>query len=159
RIGISEITASGIGANNYSYATVAEATADITPATLTYVADPASFRAGQIPVRLSGVVTGLVRGDTLASAAYGSPKWSTLATSTSPVGTYAIEGGGLVARNYVLVQAPGNAAALRLSHARADSVVTKVVADLEQDDARHVRNRVYPKMPSVDVVGSGVRLP
>lgn len=44
----------------------------------------------------------------------GSPVWTTPATTGSPAGSYAIDGGGLTATNYVFIEAPGNASALTL---------------------------------------------
>ncbi len=161
-VSVSGITASGVDAGNYSYNATTGTTADITPATLTYRADGASFWTGQVPGDLGGAVTGLVGGDTLTDATAGVLTWSTPATSASPAGQYAIEGGGLSARNYVFAQAPGNALALRVSHSSAPLVVSNVVAGLQQDDETAPGGNSgtsTPDAPDVRIVGSGVRLP
>jgi filamentous hemagglutinin family protein len=101
-------------ASNYSVAGSTTATADITPATLTYVAAPATFPAGQTPSGLSGRVDGLVPGDTLANSTAGTLTWTTPASATSQPGQYPINGGALMASNYVFTQAPADATALSL---------------------------------------------
>ncbi|HLP02153.1 MAG TPA: YDG domain-containing protein [Opitutaceae bacterium] len=117
------VTVSGIaltdGANgglstNYQIAPTAITTAAITPATLTYVADPVeAFSPLRLPP-LTGTVTGFVEGDTLTNATTGTPLWSSDITAGSRTGSYAINGSGLRATNYIFVQAPGNATALLL---------------------------------------------
>ncbi|WP_144007120.1 caspase family protein, partial [Pelomonas sp. KK5] len=67
-----------------------------------------------IPV-LSGSVTGFVGGETQANATSGTLAFVTPATTASPAGSYAINGQGLTAQNYVFVQAAGNATALTLN--------------------------------------------
>jgi filamentous hemagglutinin family protein len=109
---IDNIALGGADAGNYMVTGNRTATADITPATLVYVAAPGEMRSGQTPQGLSGTVAGLVGGESLAEATDGDLSWSTPATADSPAGHYAINGGGLQARNYAFVQAPGNAAAL-----------------------------------------------
>ena len=86
----------------------------ISPATLTYVANPASVVQSSAIPTLTGTVTGFVKDETLASATTGTLEFSTKATINSPAGSYAIDGGGLTADhgNYTLVQAPDNATAL-----------------------------------------------
>ncbi|MBB5875236.1 hypothetical protein GGR66_000563 [Xanthomonas sp. 3498] len=152
------ITASGSDANNYSYNSSATTTADVTPATLTYRADIAHFKIGQMPGDLSGAVTGLVGGDTLADATDGTLTWRTPATAASLAGPYAIDGSGLSARNYVFEQAPGNAAALHVVDGSAPRLVVSTVAGLQQspDDTHAVH---APYAPDVHIVDGGVRLP
>jgi hypothetical protein len=89
---------------------------EITPATLTYVANTASRERGD-PNILSGSVTGFVGGETLAAATSGALDFTSPATQSSLEGQYAINGGGLIANNgnYVFVQAPGNATALTVT--------------------------------------------
>jgi len=91
----------------------------ITPATLTYAANPVSRVYGSLNPTLSGSVTGFVNGDTVASATTGVEAFTTLATASSNVGNYAIMGSGLTANygNYVFVQVPGNATALTITPA------------------------------------------
>ena len=111
-VSVSGIGVTGADAGNYTFNTTANTSADITPATLSYVAAPASMIAGQTPAGLSGTVSGFVAGDTLANASTGTLAWSTPVTTTSPAGQHAINGAGLSASNYVFVQASGNAGAL-----------------------------------------------
>jgi hypothetical protein len=92
-------------ASNYQLASGQTTTADITPVTLTYTPNAATFVNGQTIVGLSGAVLGFVSGDTLADSTTGTLGWSTPATSSSAPGTYRIDGGGLDALNYVFVQA------------------------------------------------------
>ena len=159
-VSVSGIAASGADAGNYSFSTTATTTADITPATLTYRADTAFFWAGQMPGDLSGAVTGLVGGDTLADATEGALTWSTPATAASAAGQYAIDGSGLSALNYVFAQAPGNATALSVANGSASTVVSTIVAGLEEQDET-LRDRAPATLhaPNVLIVGGGVRLP
>ncbi|MFN9044142.1 MAG: YDG domain-containing protein [Betaproteobacteria bacterium] len=106
---------SGADAANYALLNAAGSTSGrILPATLTYAATRVTAVAGS-PLLLGGTVEGFVAGQTLATATTGSLLWTTPATLASPAGRYAIEGSGLSARNYVFVQAPGNADALTLT--------------------------------------------
>ncbi|KSB88761.1 hypothetical protein AS593_04965 [Caulobacter vibrioides] len=109
--------ATGSGLSNYVI-TYANGGLAITPRTLTvtYTANGLGSVYGDTPTGLSGgyVVDGLVGADTL----FGNAAWTTTATSTSGVGTYAIAGSGLSASsNYVLtsVQGAGNASALTIT--------------------------------------------
>ena len=88
----------------------------ITPATLTYVADQATRLWLWFNPCLTGTVTGFVLKDSLATATIGSLTFSTAANILSAPGSYAITGSGLKAKNgnYVFVQAPGNATALKV---------------------------------------------
>jgi filamentous hemagglutinin family protein len=108
--------------NNPSY-TIASSgntngTLTINPATLLYVANPASIAFGNAIPALTGSVTGFVNSDTQASATTGTLVFSTLATPSSNVGSYAINGSGLTvtSANYVSVigQAPANATAFTI---------------------------------------------
>lgn len=94
----------------------APGTLTINPAALTYTATAASLTAGQAIAGLTGTLTGLVGGDTLAGNTTGTLSWTTPATAASPAGVYAINGGGLTltTANYTLNQAAGNATALTL---------------------------------------------
>jgi filamentous hemagglutinin family protein len=106
----------GLDAGNYRLVNnTATTTADITPATLRYLADPLSLVRGAALPALTGTVQGLVNGETLASATQGQLQFSTEATPQSAAGRYAINGGGLSAQNYVFEQAPGNAVALSIN--------------------------------------------
>jgi len=107
----------GTGLSNYAI-TYVNGGLLITPkaVTVTYTTNGASSVYGATPSGLGGsyVANGLIGGDTLSGAA----SWTTTATNTSGVGTYAINGSGLgVGSNYTLVasQAAGNAAALTIT--------------------------------------------
>ncbi|MDQ3059956.1 MAG: filamentous hemagglutinin N-terminal domain-containing protein [Pseudomonadota bacterium] len=92
-------------------------TLTVNPATLTYVATPATRLQGTANPPLGGSVSGLVAGDTLATATTGALNFSTPADIVSPPGRYAINGSGLSATNYLFQQAPGNATALTVEPA------------------------------------------
>ena len=118
-VGNYEIGASGAsGVPNYAITTI-PATLTITPATLTYVADPASRFYGVTNPLFSGTVTGFVNGETLATATTGTLTWNSPATTTSNVGAYAINGSGLTANhgNYVFSHAAANATAFTVNRA------------------------------------------
>lgn len=91
----------------------------ITPATLTYVADPASAFVGVPLPSFTGTVTGFRFADTLASATTGTLLFLTTAADTLTPGVYPVLGSGLTANNgnYVFVQAPGNATAFTVTGA------------------------------------------
>ena len=105
----------GADAGNYTVSGQSvSTTAAISAAPLLYLADAASVVQGQPLPAFSGQVTGFVSGEGLANASSGTPHFdSTVASSAAP-GVYAINGSGLVAANYTLAQAPGNATALTL---------------------------------------------
>ena len=90
---------------------------EITPATLTYLADAASRIQGEPNPHFSGAVTGFVNGESLATATSGSLLWTSPADAASAAGSYAIDGGGLAALNgnYLFVQAASNASALTIT--------------------------------------------
>ncbi len=116
----SNVTAhSGTLLSNYTLPATDNGTGSITPATLTYTAQPASSVYGTTPSGLTGAVIGFVAGQNLASATTGTAAFSTTATSASNVGSYAIDGSGLTANNgnYVFAQAPANATALTITPA------------------------------------------
>ena len=115
-VGSYAINGSGLSATNYVF-TQASGNAQaltITPATLTYVADPYQRLLGLANGVLGGKVIGFRNGDTLASATTGKASFDSTANADSPVGQYGIFGSGLSARNYVFVQASGNPVALQI---------------------------------------------
>lgn len=87
----------------------------VTPATLTYVANPQQRLVGTPNGAFSGSVNGFRNGDTLTSATTGTLDFQSPADINSPVGVYGIFGSGLGANNYVFVQANGNATALTIT--------------------------------------------
>ncbi|MHB1528909.1 MAG: two-partner secretion domain-containing protein [Acidiferrobacteraceae bacterium] len=109
--------------------TRAGGTLTITPATLTYHANAVTQTYGTAIPTFSGSITGFVGSDTQASATTGTLSFTTSATATSHVGSYAVDGSGLTAdfANYVFQQASANTAALTINPAAltATSSVTK----------------------------------
>jgi len=165
---------SGAGAGNYVLTQPSGIVADITPATLTYLAAPAKLVMGDMPSGLSGTVSGFVQGDTQANTTTGTLAWTAAAGPTSAPGLYAIDGEGLSATNYVLVQASANATALQVIPAAAppppaipsaliQNVLTQVDSILPasrsdrgiEDDTRKTGNGA----PALRIVNGGVRLP
>ena len=121
--GVSNVSASnyaltGADAGNYVVTFIQNGTASITPATLYYVGQSGSNRPyGAANPVFSGTVTGFVGGDTLASTTSGTAVFTSNATPASNVGSYGLNGSGLMLTtgNYVLAQAPGNATALTIN--------------------------------------------
>jgi hypothetical protein len=106
----------GVDASNYSLSGASgSVSASILPATLTYRADTLSQNVGLPIPALTGTMTGFVGAETLASATTGALRFTTAANASTAAGSYAVTGSGLLAANYVFVQAPGNAQALRLT--------------------------------------------
>jgi len=105
----------GANAGNYRLgAASASASAAITPATLVYDAAQLVSFVGSSLLPLTGTVTGLMAGETLATAAIGQAVFTSLADVSSLPGSYRVTGAGLTAPNYRFVQAVGNAFALTL---------------------------------------------
>ncbi len=119
-------TTAGAGSNVGSYAiagtaltspagyvlSVTNGALAVTPATLTYVASPATRTQGQPNPAFNGSVTGLRNEDSLGGATTGTLAWTSPAAAGSAPGNYAVNGGGLSATNYVFTQAEGNSSAL-----------------------------------------------
>jgi len=82
--------------SNYTLTTSTSAVLTITPASVTIYSNPASMTYGASLPTFTGGVTGLVNGDTFTET------YTTSATSTSPVGTYAIVPHMTVSSNYTL---------------------------------------------------------
>jgi len=163
-VSVSGISASGADGSNYVIGnTAVTTTANITPATLTYVADPTSIIASQTATGLQGSVSGFVSGDTLANATTGTLTWFTTATPGSSPGQYAIDGSGLSATNYVFIQAASNATALTLSPSTAPQLVIDEVALLDESlsssKPASVKSNDLARAFSLRVVDGGVRLP
>jgi filamentous hemagglutinin family protein len=104
---------------NYTVVQAAANTSALTvnPATLTYAADAMSRITGAPNPVFTGTVTGFVNNETLATATTGALLFSSFADTSSPAGSYAVNGSGLAAVNYVFVQAAGNATALTVNQA------------------------------------------
>jgi filamentous hemagglutinin family protein len=128
-VGGAPSTTAGAGSNVGNYAingttltspagyllTVTNGALAVNPATLTYVADPATRTQGQPNPAFNGTVTGLRNEDSLNGATTGTLTFTSPATTASGPGNYAINGGGLSATNYVFTQAEGNSAALAIT--------------------------------------------
>ncbi|MCC6416163.1 MAG: filamentous hemagglutinin N-terminal domain-containing protein [Opitutaceae bacterium] len=122
------VTLNGADKINYTYTAVTTEQSDITPATLTYTADLASRTYGASDPAFTGTVTGFAPGETVANATTGTAAFTTTATVTSNVGTYAIYGSGLTANhdNYDFEQADGNATALTINPANLVLTGTRI---------------------------------
>jgi filamentous hemagglutinin family protein len=129
---VTGIAASGLDAVDYAVNSSATSTANITPALLTQSATPTVIFTGAKPT-LSGTVTGFASGDTLASATEGTLVWTTDAPANSPAGVYAVDGSGLTAQNYVIAQAPRNAAALTVEPGMPPLVTQRVAGQVVGD--------------------------
>jgi hypothetical protein len=121
-------TLAGAGAGNYVLTQPTSLTASITPATLTYTANPVTLASGQQIAGLTGSVNGFVPGDSLGGSTSGALIWTTTAGAGSAPGLYAIDGNGLTASNYVFAQAASNANALTLKAGAPPISVKNVVA-------------------------------
>lgn len=99
--------------------TFADGFLTIDPATLSYVADPASRLYGDDNPSFTGTVTGFKNSENIAGATTGTLAFSSPAVPTSNVGSYAITGSGLTANNgnYVFAQDVANASALTINPA------------------------------------------
>jgi filamentous hemagglutinin family protein len=130
-VGRYAINGSGLLAANYIFTQAASnATAlTISPATLLYVANAATRAVSDANPAFSGNVTGLVNGDALTSATSGTLVFNTPANAASAAGSYAINGSGLLAVNYVFAQAPANATAFTITNS-ATTLDTQTVTDL-----------------------------
>ena len=165
---------SGTGAGNYVLTQPSGIVADITPATLTYVAASASLVMGGMPSGLSGTVSGFVQGDTQTTATSGTLAWTATVGPTSVPGLYAIDGEGLSAMNYVFVQAPGNATALTVipatppeptvPSALLQNVLTQVNSTLpssrrDRGIDNDIRMTGSAATPPLHIMNGGVKLP
>jgi uncharacterized protein YfiM (DUF2279 family) len=103
--------------NDANYQGSATNTLVINAATLTYTANAASMTYGSVVPGLSGSVSGFVGADNQDNATMGTLTFTSAATSSSSVGSYAINGSGLTANNgnYTFVQVAGNATALTIN--------------------------------------------
>ena len=122
-VGTYAITQGNLAASSNYTLTFTGASLIINPAalTVTYTASPLSRIYGNANPAFTGTqsATGLVNGDTLAGITSGTASYSSTATVTSNVGSYAITGSGLSANSanysFTFVQAAGNATALSVT--------------------------------------------
>jgi hypothetical protein len=123
----------------------------VTPATLTYVADPATRFANTANPVFSGSVSGFLLKDTLANATTGTLSFTSSATPQSAPGLYGIVGSGLNAGNYVFVQAPTNAIALTVNPAASDAASRTVSQNTLASNAQSSVNDVQAASSNNDV--------
>jgi autotransporter-associated beta strand protein len=146
-VSVSGLALSGTTAGNYALSSTSITTnADITAATLTYVANPASRAYGGANPTFTGTVIGFVSGDDQGNSTTGTLSFTSPATTTSAPGSYAIDGGGLTANfgNYIFVQGVNNATALTVGPATVTPIVT-------------VNNKVYDGTTNATVAGRALQ--
>jgi hypothetical protein len=111
---IGGLTLGGADARNYELVAPEELTATIAPATLLYVAEPATRTVGTPLTDLRGSVAGFVPGDALGTATTGTLVFTAPAPVLSEPGRYPVVGAGLSATNYVFAQSPSNVDVLNI---------------------------------------------
>lgn len=114
QVAVTAADGSGGRLANYQVPAIVATSATIDPRTLTYTATPVSLPAGSTLPGFTGQVGGFIEGENLANATTGTLRFTSPASSASPAGSYAIDGGGLAALNYRFEQAAANATALTL---------------------------------------------
>ena len=114
-VGTYPITASGAVSSNYTISYVS-GTLTVTAATLTVTAANETKTYGAVNPALTVTYSGFVNGDTVANLTTPATA-TTMATTASSVGTYAITASGAASPNYTLSYAPG---ALTVTPADAD---------------------------------------
>ncbi|TNE42678.1 MAG: filamentous hemagglutinin N-terminal domain-containing protein [Alphaproteobacteria bacterium] len=107
-VGTYAISGSGATATNYVF-TYVDGTLTINPATLTVTADDAAREYGDANPTFSGVITGFKNGED-GSVITGAASYSTVATTGSDVGSYAIstDVGAMSSTNYIFVGVDGS---------------------------------------------------
>ena len=131
----------GTLASNYNYGFgFGRGVLTITPAQLFYRANPKSREYGDPNGVLTGTVTGLKNGETLASAASGVLTFTSPANEETDVGSYSIVGGGLTVTNgnyaAVIGQDPSSATALTIAPAQLyyiAELITQTYGDIDLD--------------------------
>ncbi len=110
QVGKDLITASYSGNATYKWATSSAADVTVKKAALTVTAKNLSKVYGAPLPTLTYTISGLVNGDSIATATSGKPKLTTSATEGSPVGIYAVipSVGTLAAANYTFEFARGS---------------------------------------------------
>jgi len=141
---------------NYILPTTASgAIGAITPATLTFTANPIQRPAQAADPSFTGRVSGFAGTDTQLSATMGSLLFTTDAITASPSGLYAINGTGLSATNYVFQQASSNATALTIS-AALPNFVQIVAQNIVTTSTAIVASSVAASIPAPTVVSAPV---
>jgi hypothetical protein len=109
-VGTTTVTATFTPTDSVDYSSqTVSALITVTPAVLTVTANNFVVAYGAADPAYTAAITGLVNGDSLATAVTGTPALSSTATITSPVGSYPITaaGGTLAAKNYSFVYVAG----------------------------------------------------
>jgi Bacterial Ig-like domain (group 3)/MBG domain (YGX type)/Kelch motif len=99
------ITPGGLTSTNYAI-TFKEGNLNVTPAPLTVTADPTTKVYGAALPTFTAAYNGLVLNETPSSLG-GTLSFSTVASQTSPVGTYQVTPSGVAWTNYTITFAPG----------------------------------------------------
>src|SRR5205823_1048608 len=131
-VSVSGLSLTGAQSTDYSLSPFT-LSANITPATLSYVADAVSRAYGvPNPTTFTGTVAGFVSGENRGNATTGTVTFSTTATTTSAPASYAITGSGLSANNgnYIFAQAAGNATALTITKASTATALATSVSEI-----------------------------
>jgi filamentous hemagglutinin family protein len=112
----SGLTLSGSHSNGFAYGLTSYLPTSFTvnKATLTYTAGAATSTYGSTPSVNSGSISGFVNSET-SSALTGTMLFSTTATASSIVGSYAVNGSGYSSSNYNFIQDTVNATRLTIS--------------------------------------------
>ena len=123
----------------------------IDPGTLTYTANTSTREEGAVNQTFTGTVTGFLGGQTVSTGTTGTLAFTSPATTSSPVGTYAINGSGLTSPNYTFVQASGNASALTVTPATstpAPANTSDVITPVQQTASNLANNGGSGNNPS-----------
>jgi hypothetical protein len=123
-VGTYAITPSGLTSTNYTIAFV-DGMLTISPAPLMVAADNNTKVYGQANPVFTVSYSGFVNGDT-ASSLGGTLSFSTPATTSSPVGSYATTPGGLTSRNYTIAFVNGTLSVTPAALTVAASNVTRI---------------------------------
>ncbi|NBU59529.1 MAG: hypothetical protein EBS23_07155, partial [Betaproteobacteria bacterium] len=139
------VNLSGSSLSDYTLAQPSDVSANITPLTAIYTANPATRDEQTANPTFSGTVSGLINQDLglAASAVFTSP-----ATIAAPAGNYPILGSGINTPNYAFEQAPGNATALTVT-ARVTEMVQQTQTAVTTQIAAAVRIPVVTPPPVV----------
>jgi hypothetical protein len=162
---VSGFSLSGADAGNYSLTQPTGLTANITPAPLTVTAANQSMNYGGPIPSLTFSTSGLVAGDTASSVLSGS--LATTATTSSPVGQYAITQGTLTSNNnYTLSVTPGmltvNQAPLVISANNASKVFGAPLPSFTASYSGFVNGEtaaVLTMLPILEAVDTGTTTP
>ena len=112
--GVVTIFADQPGNSAFNAATQRAQTLTVNKATLVYTSAAVSKTYGDAIPALTGSVSGFKYADNLTSSTTGTALYSTTANASSQAGTYAVNGSGLSAANYLFTQATANATALNI---------------------------------------------